>query len=127
MVFLANPVLIAVPFIIMGEEFYMRWWNQHLINRISGVLLVPFAFAVSFWVAEFIQVGTADRLMRLFFALLGAFFLYAGLDKVWRGGLSWSSLAEGALTFWGLAFLLAAAVGYRPETPSGLTTRTRRE
>jgi hypothetical protein len=116
-VILANTILLAAPFIIMGEEFYMRWWNHHVINRIVSVLLVPVALAATFWIAAFIQIGTADRPLRACFALLGAFFLYAGLEKIWRAGLTVSSLNEGSLLFWGLAFVLAAGLGCRPDTP----------
>jgi hypothetical protein len=117
MAFLVNPVLIAIPLLIGGEEFYLRWWHQHLINRIAGVLLVPVALAASFWIAIFIQIGTADRPLRISFAALGAFFLFAGWQKIWIGGLSWSSLAEGSLIFWGLALSVAAALGYSARTP----------
>jgi hypothetical protein len=127
MVLFVNPILLAVPWIVMGEEFYMRWWNQHLINRIAAVLLVPVALAASFWIAAFIQVGTADPRLRVSFAVLGAFFLYAGLEKIWMAGLSWSSVAEGSLLFWGLAMVLATGVGFRPERGRERSTCTGHE
>ena len=117
LVFLANPLFLAIPFVILGEEFYLPGWDHHLINRVAAILLVPVALAASFWIAVFIQVGTADRPLRISFALLGAFLLFAGVDKLRAGGLSWSSLADGSLLFWGLALVQAAGLGFTPEPP----------
>jgi hypothetical protein len=126
-VFLANTILVSVPFIIQGEGFYLLWWSEHLINRIAGILLLPVALVASFWIALFIQVGTADRPLRISFALLGAFFLFAGLEKIWRAGISWASLRDGSLALWGVAFIQAAALGFRPGEHHSLDPRHEQE
>jgi hypothetical protein len=113
LVLLINTCLFAVSFISMGGEFYLRWWHVHPINRIAFVLLVPVAIVASFFIAIFVQVGTADKFLRIGFGTLSLFFLLCSVAKLWTGGLSWSSFTDADLLPWGLALLLAVALGGR--------------
>jgi hypothetical protein len=110
-VLLANTLFVAIPLIVVGEDFYSRWWHVHLINQIAGVLLVPVGIMASFFIALFVQVGTADRGFRVFITILGSFFIVSGFWNMFGHGLSWASLAEGSLLFWGLGLVLAAGLG----------------
>ncbi len=110
-VVLTNTAFLAIPTLVEGESYYVRWWHWHLINRVAGVLLVPVAVLASFFIALFIQVGTSDRGFRVAISILGLFFIGSGLWKTFGNGLSWASIGEGSLLFWGLALVLAACMG----------------
>jgi hypothetical protein len=111
LVLFVNTVFFAIPIILSGEEFYVRWWHVHVINRIAAVLLVPVGLVASFFIALFIQAGADDRVMRISFALLGVFFVSLEAMALYTKGMSWSTLANATLTLPGIAFLLAALLG----------------
>jgi hypothetical protein len=115
-VLLVNTVFIAIPTIWTGEEYYVRWWNVHLINRIAAVLLVPVGIVGSFFIAHFVQAGAADRVMRASFAFLGVFILSIEAIMLYTRGMSWSTAGDATLAFLGIAFVLAALVGPTAQT-----------
>jgi hypothetical protein len=110
-VLLVNTVLIAIPTILTGEEFYVRWWNMHVINRIAGVLLIPVGIIASFCIALLVQAAAVDKAMRISFACLGAFMFFCVVMMLYSKGLSWSTVADATLIFWGIALILAASLG----------------
>jgi hypothetical protein len=111
LVLLVNTVFIAIPTILTGEEFYVRWWNVHLINRIAAVLLVPVGLVASFFIALFVQAAADDRVMRISFALFGVFIVSIEAIMLYTQGISWSTVADATLAFLGIAFLLTALLG----------------